>query len=178
MTDVTDLSSRAADERGVTLVELMVTMLVVAVLMGIAVPTIQSQIQRQQLLGSARQVVDTLRTFRDSAVNEGVPRYVLFLPGTPGRLQPYRFDGTAWAAEGPEIVLGGSVGFAAADVTMPSVSGAPESGASVPADAAYFDTRGRYPEGYTASYTITLRGGLGRTVVLTLYAETGQVVGV
>lgn len=164
-------------EHGVTVVELMITTLVMGVLMGIAVPTIQLQIARQELHGATRQVEQTLSAARNSALNDGIPRYVLFTPGTPGSLRLHRFDGSAWIADGNTVILSGSVGFTAQDITLPAVAGAPETGASVPADAAYFDTRGAYPLGYPGPYTILLRGGSGRTATLTLYPQTGAVTG-
>ncbi len=158
--------------------ELMMTLTVVAILFAIAIPTIQFQIARQELSASAREVVEVLRGARDSAINEGVPRYVLFRPGSPGSYQVYRFDGGAWTVDENEVTLEGRVNFNAADITLPAVADAPEAGASVPEDAAFFDTRGRYPFGYSGSYDITLRGGLGRSITLTFYPQTGQVTGV
>lgn len=166
---------RLRDERGFTLMELMTTLGVVAVLLGIAIPTIQFQIARQELRSAAREVSQVLRAARDSAVNEQVPRYVLFDPATDS-YQVFRFDGTDWVEGRNRVSL--RVSFDDGDVTFPSVSDAPVAGASVPENAAYFDTRGRYPFGHTGSYEITLRGGLGRSATLTLHPQTGQVTGV
>ncbi|MGH2764840.1 MAG: hypothetical protein ACRDKA_02840, partial [Actinomycetota bacterium] len=123
---------------------------------------------------------DVLRDARDSAMNEGVPRYVLFDPTvTPRTYQIYKYTTAGWTTDGELFTLPSSVSFADAEVTFPAVADAPITGASVPENAAYFDTRGRYPfeAGAQSSYGLTLRGGLGRTVGLTVWRNTGQVTG-
>lgn len=175
---VKDVWRRPNGDRGYTLIELAMTLTVVGILFAIAIPTIQFQISRQELSASAREVVEVLRSARDSAINEGVPRYVLFRAGSPGSYQVYRFDGAAWVPDENEVSMEGRVNFSSADIALPSVVDAPKVGALVPEDAAFFDTRGRYPFGYSGSYAITLRGGLGRSITLTLYPQTGQVTGV
>lgn len=166
---------RLHGEAGYSLVEMMTVLLVVGVLLGIAAPAIQNHIALQEMRGSAREVVEVLRSARDSALNEGKPRYVVFLP--PRTYEIWRYDGP-WTKE-EEEVLSGSISFADADIGFPSMVNTPEAGANVPDNAAYFDTRGRYPfeVGAPASYTLTLHGGLGKQVVLTLYRSTGQVTG-
>lgn len=175
------LAGRFRSPAGFSLVELMTVLGVVGVIMAIAAPTVQNHIALQEVRGAARGVVDVLRDARDSALNEGVPRYVLFDSSTtPREYQVFRFSGGNWVPDGEVFELPGSVTFAAADVTFPAVADAPAgTGQSVPQYAAYFDTRGRYPFDPTqpSSYTITLHGGLGRTETLTLWRNTGQVTG-
>jgi prepilin-type N-terminal cleavage/methylation domain-containing protein len=175
------LAGRLHAPAGFSLVELMTVLGVVGIIMAIAAPTISSHIALQEVRGAGRGVVDVLRDARDSAVNEGVPRYVLFdWSETPREYQMYKFSGGSWVTDGELFRLPGSVTFDQADVTFPSVSDAPEgTGESVPQYAAYFDTRGRYPFDPLAgsSYEITLNGGLGRTVTLTVWRNTGQVTG-
>lgn len=160
-----------------TLIEMMMVLGVMGVLMGIAAPTISSYVAVQELRGGARELVEVLRDARDSAMNEGVPRYVQFIP--PRSYRVYRFTGGAWTAETHQVSLGDSVTFSAADVTFPQLTGKPVTGATVPQDAAYFDTRGRYPfdPAAPASYSVTLTGSGGRQTVLALYGQTGQVTG-
>jgi prepilin-type N-terminal cleavage/methylation domain-containing protein len=175
------LAGRLHAPAGFSLVELMTVLGVVGIIMAIAAPTISSHIALQEVRGAGRGVVDVLRDARDSAINEGVPRYVLFdWSKTPREYQMYRFSGGSWIPDGGVFLLPSSVTFDAADVTFPAVSDAPEgTGESVPQYAAYFDTRGRYPfeAGSASSYTVTLHGGLGRTVTLTVWRNTGQVTG-
>lgn len=172
------LRRRMAGQRGVTLVELMVTLMIVGILMGIAAPAINNHIALQELRAGAREVVEVLRDARDSAMNEGSPRYVQFIP--PRSYRVYRFTGGAWAPETHLTPLGGSVSFTDAGVTFPLLTDVPVAGATVPENAAYFDTRGRYPfqSGAAASYAVTLLGRTGREVLLTVYRETGAVTGV
>jgi hypothetical protein len=99
---------------------------------------------------------------------------------TPQEYRMFKFTGGNWVGDGEIFRLPNSVTFDAADVTFPAVADAPAgTGASVPQYAAYFDTRGRYPfqAGAASSYAITLHGGLGRTVTLTVWRNTGQVTG-
>ncbi len=171
------LRERLNDQRGFTLTELMVLITIFGILMAIAVPSINQQISSQQLRSSARELVSVLRDARSAAINEGIPRYVILRPGTPGSYQVYRYAGGSWTPAHNEVRLKGKVGFTEADVTVPSVSGAPVSGASVPADAVYFDTRGRYPLGHSGVFTITLRAQVGDPLTLSFYPQTGQVTG-
>jgi prepilin-type N-terminal cleavage/methylation domain-containing protein len=175
------LAGRFRSPAGFSLVELMTVLGVVGVIMAIAAPSVQNHIALQEIRGAGRGVVDVLRDARDSAMNEGVPRYVLFRWNTtPREYQMYKFSGGAWVADGEVFKLPSSVTFSQADVTFPSLADAPAgTGATVPQFAAYFDTRGRYPFDATqpSSYTITLHGGLGRTETLTVWRNTGQVTG-
>jgi type II secretion system protein H len=161
-------------QAGFTLVELMVAMGVMAVIMAIAVPTIATYTARQEIRGSAQQVVDVLREARDSAINEGEPRYVRFIAGNPGRYEVRWYDGDDWLIEEQEA-LHDSVTFGNADVTFPAVPNEPETGEQIPQYAAYFDTRGHYPFGMAATYSLTLHGGMNQTETITLHTQTGQV---
>jgi prepilin-type N-terminal cleavage/methylation domain-containing protein len=174
------LTHRWPDQRGMTLVEILVVVAVVAVLFAIALPAVSTHIARQELRGAAREVVEVLRNARSAAVDEGVPRYVVFTP--PRIYQVWRYEGGSWVEEERAHELPGSVEFTTADVTLSNAAlgGEPEASADpVPNDAAYFDTRGAYPyhPSLPASYAITLRGGSDRTETLTLHTATGQVTG-
>jgi prepilin-type N-terminal cleavage/methylation domain-containing protein len=174
-------AQKVQGQAGFSLVELMTVLGVVGIIMAIAAPTVQNHIALQEVRGAGRGVVDVLRDARDSAMNEGVPRYVLFdATATPRTYQIFKYTSTGWTTDGEQFTLPNSVVFDAADVTFPAVADAPAgTGQSVPQYAAYFDTRGRYPFDPTqpSSYTVTLHGGLGRTVTLTLWRNTGQVTG-
>jgi len=171
---------RWSDQRGMTLVEILVVTAVVGILFAIALPAVNTHIARQELRGAAREVVEVLRDARSAAVDEGVPRYVVFTP--PRTYQVWRYEGGSWVEEERAHELPGSVEFTSADVTFSNVAlaGEPETSAGlVPDDAAYFDTRGAHPyhPSLPASYFITLRGGSDRTETLTLHTATGQVTG-
>jgi type II secretion system protein H len=163
-------------EDGFTLIELLVALSVMAIIMAIAIPTVTTHTALQEIRGSAQQVVDVLRDARDSAINEGQPRYVLFIPGSPGSYEVRRYNGASWVSETQVVPLHDSVSFTNADVDFPELSNRPETGVQVPLNAAYFDTRGHYPFGYEPTYSLTLHGRMGKTEVLTLYSQTGQVI--
>lgn len=168
---------RLGDERGMTLPELMMSLGVMALLFAIAIPTIQFQIARQELRSAAREVVEVLRGTRDAAINEGVPRYVLFVAGDPASYRVYRFDG-AWEPDRNAVPFDPEISFSSGDITTPALADVPASGASVPENAVYFGTRGRYPHGCDGCHTtqtITLRGRMGRSVTLSFFPQTGQV---
>jgi type II secretion system protein H len=175
------LAQKGREQAGYTLVELMTVLGVVGILMAIAAPAIQNHIALQQLRGAAREVVTVLREARESAVNEGVPRYVVFnVAASPRSYQVWQYDGTAWVSQSNAVPLPNTVTFSDADIDFPGLVNQPEAGAQpVPANAAYFDTRGRWPHDGLADgdYAIILRGGVGRTVTLNYYKTTGQVTG-
>jgi prepilin-type N-terminal cleavage/methylation domain-containing protein len=173
-------SRRWTDQRGMTIVEIMVVTAVVGVLFAIAMPAVNSHIALQEMRGAAREVVEVLRDARSAAVDEGVPRYVVFTP--PRTYQVWKYEGGTWVEEERAHELPGSVEFDDTDVAFSNVTLAdePETGApTVPDNAAYFDTRGAYPyhTSLPSMYTLTLHGGLGRTETLTLHTTTGQVTG-
>lgn len=166
-------------EGGFTVVELMVAVFIGGILFAIALPTIQNHVALQQLRGRTREVADVLRSARNLAMDEGIPRYVLFSAGDPGTYRLYRFDEatSSWIAERPAVELEG-VAFETADVTFPGLTAnGGDVPAAVPEDAVFFNTRGRYPSTESGSFIITLHGGLGKSKTLTVYARTGQVTG-
>jgi prepilin-type N-terminal cleavage/methylation domain-containing protein len=175
------IRKRAADQAGMTLIELMVSLFVVAILMAITIPTAATYIARQELKANAREVVEVLKESRGAAIDEAVPRFVLFEPAINSyRVCRFNTVTNTWPAASTcaPVPLGNSVSFSDADVTFPALANHPVNGANVPDNAAYFDTRGRYPFGSAApSYRLTLRSRNGDTVVLTLYTATGQVTG-
>ena len=171
---------RWSDQRGMTLVEILVVTAVVGILFAIALPAVNTHVARQELRGATREVVEVLRNARSAAVDEAMPRYVAFTP--PRTYQVWRYEGGAWVEEERAHQFPGSVEFSDADVTFTNVALAdePETGAPVvPDNAAYFDTRGAYPYHISlpSTYTLTLHGGLDRTETLTLHTSTGQVTG-
>jgi prepilin-type N-terminal cleavage/methylation domain-containing protein len=175
------MKQRTSDQRGMTLVELMVSLMVVSILMAIAIPTAATYLARQELKASAREIVEVFRDSREAAINEGIPRFVLFEPAL-NSYRVCRFDTGAnnWPDSDtcPPVPLGGAISFSDADVTFPALPNQPVNLANVPENAAYFDTRGRYPFGSAAAtYAITLRSRGGKTITLTLYTGTGQVTG-
>src|ERR687892_1748923 len=150
---------RWSDQRGMTLVEILVVTAVVGILFAIALPAVNTHVARQELRGATREIVEVLRDARSAAVDEAEPRYVAFTP--PRTYQVWRYDGGPWVPAERQVVLPSSVSFTTADVTFSNVAlaGEPEAtSAPVPNDAAYFDTRGAYPfhPSLPATYGFTL----------------------
>jgi prepilin-type N-terminal cleavage/methylation domain-containing protein len=175
------MREKGTNQQGMSLVELMVGMMVVTILMAIAIPTAATYLARQELKASAREIVEVFRDSREAAINEGIPRFVVFEPALNSyRVCRFNTVTNTWPATSacPPVPLGGAISFSDADVTFPALLNQPLTGTNVPENAAYFDTRGRYPFGSAGStYAITLRSRGGQTITLTLYTGTGQVTG-
>jgi len=183
MTMTKRLNRTLKDERGFTLIEMLMSLLVMGILMSISIPSIRGHMARADLRAGAREIVATLRNARDKAINEQVPRIVQF-DETSKTFQLKKLVKTgptsyAWEVERVPDKVEPSVTFTA---NFPSVAGVPVAGVSIPADAVYFGTRGRYPSVAAVPpgpYTATLTSsGTSRTVTITVYERTGEVTGV
>ncbi|MEZ4459579.1 MAG: prepilin-type N-terminal cleavage/methylation domain-containing protein [bacterium] len=69
-------------KRGVTLVELMVVIVLIALLASIASPGIFRAIERQNAQATASGVANALRTARNQAMSRGTPLWARIVPGT------------------------------------------------------------------------------------------------
>lgn len=68
--------------RGLTLIELMIALAMIAVLMSLAVPSFNTYLQRNRLKSAALGLEADLRDARHEAVRRGLPVRVSFHPGT------------------------------------------------------------------------------------------------
>src|SRR5918996_322618 len=172
------LAGRFRSPAGYSLVELMTVLGVVAILFAIAAPTISNHIALQNIRSAGPEGVTVLRETREAAINQGLPRYVYFDQANETyQVFEYVPSTKTWSARTAVSPLPGGVTFTDGDVDFPGLASTPEAGAAVPENAAYFDTRGRYPYQNTTvkSYEFVLRGGLGKTITLLLHRRTGQV---
>ena len=175
-----------SDERGTTLIELMVVIGILGIMMAISVPAIAPQIGNAELNQGAREVVSVLRRARAQAVNEQVPRYVDL--SVPNQLTVYRcapnanFTDCTWTQDGNAITLPRSIRLSYASGQFPALANTPPGTAtadSVPAGAIYFGTSGGYEylSGTTGvSYTLTVSSTRRSTTrVLAIARNTGHV---
>src|SRR5919106_6280927 len=72
------LAGRFRSPAGYSLVELMTVLGVVAILFAIAAPTISNHIALQNIRSAGQEVVTILRETREAAINQGLPRIVVF----------------------------------------------------------------------------------------------------
>lgn len=113
-----------ASERGFTLLELLVTILIAGILVTIAVPSFQSIIKGTQRRSAISAVSDAIATARAEAVTRGVP-VTLCATANPGASTP-ACSNVGWeqgilvtAATGPIQVWGA----AASDIDIAAISG-------------------------------------------------------
>lgn len=67
---------------GFTLIEAIITVAVVAVLLGIAVPSFQSSLDKRRLVGAAEQLYEDLQYARTEAIKRNANVFVSFTTGT------------------------------------------------------------------------------------------------
>ena len=91
-------------EGGLTLVELMVTLAVLAVLAGVAVPYVLAGLPGYRAGGAARQVVADLRLARTLAVERGLRTFVAFDPAASTYAVYVDTDGVGGPSAGDERV--------------------------------------------------------------------------
>ena len=60
-------------QRGVTLVELLIVLVVTGILLGLATPNLSGVLQRNQLLGQANEIAAALSLARSEAISRGQP---------------------------------------------------------------------------------------------------------
>ncbi|MDP1708618.1 MAG: GspH/FimT family pseudopilin [Gammaproteobacteria bacterium] len=71
-----------APHAGFSLIELMVTIAVLAVLLGIAIPSFQSMLEKQRLVGAAEQLYEDLQYARTEAIKRNANVFVSFTTGS------------------------------------------------------------------------------------------------
>jgi prepilin-type N-terminal cleavage/methylation domain-containing protein len=79
-------------ERGFTLVELLVVIVLAMILMAIAAPTLQTQLRQGKLRGAASQASTLLRLARLEAIKHSAQGIVYIVPATatePGRMEAF-----------------------------------------------------------------------------------------
>jgi prepilin-type N-terminal cleavage/methylation domain-containing protein len=141
-------------EQGFTLIELMVTIIVLCVLLGLAIPGFSSWLPKYRLRGAARDIHSNLQYAKMTAVKDRTRCGVLFdVAGS--RYQVVRsgpnraFESTSGSVLGDDIVLktvnfseyGSGVGYGHGSATSAIGSGF-DNNVTFPDDGVVFDSRG------------------------------------
>lgn len=71
-------------QRGFTLTEMMITIAIVAILAGLAVPSFTSTLERRKIIGVAEAILSDLRWARGEAIKRNTDVTVTFTPGAAG----------------------------------------------------------------------------------------------
>ena len=141
--------------RGVTLIELVVVMAIIAIAAAFVAPNIGAWIPNYRLRGATRDVVSNLRLAQMKAISANREYQVSFNPGAGTYILQYRHtDGITWVDEG-------------ATQTLPS-------GILItnifPGNKAQFN-----PNSTSSTGSMTLTNTKGSTKTITLTTSTGKV---
>ena len=148
------MSMRKRNKKGITLIELVVVMIIIAIGAVLLVPNIGGWLPNYRLRSATRDIVSTLRTAQMKAVSNNTEYQVLFNPGAGTYILQYRDTGGNWINEG-------------ATQTLPS--GIQISG-PFPGNIAHFN-----PNSTSSTGSITLQNTKGAQKSITLTTSTGRV---
>ena len=144
------------NRRGVTLIELVVVMAIIAIAAAFVAPNIGAWIPNYRLRGATRDVVSNLRTAQMKAISTNREYQVSFNPGAGSYILQYRHtDGITWIDEG-------------AAQTLPS--GILISGITFPGNNAQFN-----PNSTASAGTITITNTKGTKKDVTVASSTGRI---
>ena len=142
-------------KRGVTLIELVLVMVIIAIAAVFVAPNIGAWIPNYRLRGAARDIVSTLRTAQMKAVSTNTQYQVSFDQGAGSYILQYQNTGGVWINEGATQVL---------------PSGIQISGITFPGNNATFHT-----DSSSSTGSLTLTNSKGSTKTITLTTTTGRV---
>ena len=114
--------TRAGNQRGVSIAEMVTVVAVAGVLSAIAVPGFVTIAARYQLVSAAHQVAFDVARARMKAIGENVYCRVVFATGDGGNRYwlERSDDGTAYAVDGPVTPLPSRVSFSSLPSTVPA----------------------------------------------------------
>ena len=148
------MSMRKRNKKGITLIELVVVMIIIAIGAVLLVPNIGGWLPNYRLRSATRDIVSTLRTAQMKAVSNNTEYQVFFNPGAGTYILQYRDTGGNWVNEG-------------ATQTLPSGI---QISAPFPGNIAHFNTNSTSSTG-----SITLQNTKGAQKSITLTTSTGRV---
>ena len=141
--------------RGVTLIELVVVMVIIAIGAVLVAPNIGAWIPSYRLRSATRDIVSSLRTAQMKAVSTNREYQVSFDPGARSYILQYRHtDGITWVNEGPAQAL--PTGIQISSITFPG-------------NNAQFNTNSTSSAG-----SIRLMNTKGTSKTITLTSSTGR----
>jgi prepilin-type N-terminal cleavage/methylation domain-containing protein len=142
-------------KRGVTLVELVVVLAIIAIGAAFVAPNIGAWVPNYRLRSASRDITSALRTAQMKAISNNTPYHVSFNPGAGSFILQYQDTGGNWINDGVAA-------------TLPK--GVLISGISFPGNNAQFS-----PNSTSSTGSITLTNTKGSTKTITLTTSTGKV---
>ena len=141
--------------RGITLIELVVVMVIIAIGAALVAPNIGAWLPNYHLRSATRDIVSSLRTAQMKAISTNLQYEVSFNPAAGSYILRYQDTGGHWITEGATQLL---------------PSGIQISGVTFPGNNANF-----YPNSTSSSGSITLRNPKGASKTILLTISTGRV---
>ncbi|MGZ3997482.1 MAG: pilus assembly FimT family protein [Flavisolibacter sp.] len=150
---------KPVNNEGVTLVELVVVLVIIAITAGLLVPNIGAWLPNYRLRSAARDIVSTMRTAQMRAVSSNIQYRVTFNAADVGAANGYVLQ--RWDSGGGVFVNDGAVQTLPAGITI--------STNLFPSGRAVFNTNSTSSAG-----SVTLQNTKGATRSITLTSATGR----
>ncbi len=144
------------DKKGVTLIELIIVMVIIAVAAGFIAPNIGAWLPNYRLRSAARDIVSTMRTAQMKAISTNLTYQVLFTPAGTPTSYILQYQTTAG------FVNDGAIQNLPSGITIPTIT--------ISGSNAVFN-----PNSTSSSGSVTLQNNKGTQRRLTLTPSTGRV---
>ena len=143
------------NKKGITLIELIVVFVIIAIGAVLLAPNIGSWLPHYRLRSAARDIVSTMRTAQIKAVSTNMEYRVSFNQGAANYILQYRNTGGLWVNEGETQML---------------PSGIQINAITIPGNNAEFN-----PNSTSSTGSVTLQNSKGSQRRIILTAATGRV---